>query len=168
MISVPRADIDRLLERHGIASTLAEGTDTQAAATGGRVATIAVSRSEERTVISLTIGEVRMEGPIPLDATQARSMVERLQSHQKLPAKDPSFDRMVIDLLLKISEMYAESGAHSLTFESVHLHPTSYHIGSVAMQCETPLHVKPRRESEGVDRRATFTQRHRTDQRFRG
>ncbi len=168
MISVPQTDIDRLLERHGIASTAVEGSDTQAAATGGRVATIAVARIDDRSVISLTIGQTRLEGPIPLDAAQARTMVEGLKMHQQLPGKDPSFERMVIDLLLKISEMYVESGAHSLLFESLHLHPASYHIGHVIMRCETPVHVKPRRESEGSDRRVTFTQRHRTDQRFRG
>jgi len=167
MITVARADVDRLLERHGIASTAIQGTDTQAAASGGRVATITASRPEDGSLMTVTIGETRAEGPIPLDETHARSMIDVLQSHQQLPAKDPSFDRMVIDLLLKISEMYVQSRAHSLVFESVHLHPASYHVGRVVMRCEAPLHVKPRRETNGNDRRVTFTQRHRTDQRFR-
>lgn len=115
----------------------------------------------------MTVGEHRVEGSCPLDEAGAASMVEALRAQQQLPARDASFERMVVDLLLKISELYVDSGANSLTFESVHLHPTSYHVARVAMLCETPPDLKPRRESPGIDRRATFAQRHRSDQRLR-
>jgi len=166
MTSVSRADIDRLLRRHGIASTAVKGSDTEAAAKGGRIASIAVARNDGRDVLSLTMGETRMEASCPLDEGRASSLVHSLQEQKKLPADDGSFVRMLVDLLVKVSQMYAESEAYSLTLDSVHLHPDSYHIGRVVMLRETPLHVAPRRESEGKDRRATFSQRHRTDQRF--
>src|SRR5271157_4750850 len=100
--SLERGDVDRLFAQHGIAPTAIEGSSTAAAAAGGRVATIAVRRTEDGSVISLTMGEAHVECSCPPDEAQAASLVTALQTLQKLPAGDAGFDRMLVDLLVKV------------------------------------------------------------------
>ena len=141
------SDIRELLMRHGIAPLAVAGSGSAAASAGGTIATIRVAREGSQAHISVTIDDVRASRPCPLDLANAASLVQSFRG-KVIPAHDESFDRMFEHLLMKISAMYVDTGAESLDFESVHLHQSAYHVGSVRLESIAHLNVKPRLEHD--------------------
>jgi hypothetical protein len=165
MLKVRRSEIDNLLARHGIAPLTAGGTDSQAAASGGRIANVHIARRGQGTIMSVTIDGVLATSACPLDLEHAKLVVQAFREHHLLPA-DASFEHMLADLLVKMSAAYVDGGAEELEFEAVHLHPTSYHIGRVNLQSATRVNATSRLAPDSHDRHAVFSHRHGDDAKF--
>jgi hypothetical protein len=163
-MATKRSEIDALLAHYGIKPIGTRGTGSQEAA-GGQLATISVERAEEGPVITVTIGGLHATGACPLDRTGALAILETLRSGH-LISGDQSLEHMVANLLVKISEMYVDSDAERIIFESVHLHPTSYYIGRVQLKLSAPLHARKRLLPDAHDRHAIFSHRHGDNTRF--
>lgn len=154
-----REEIDILLACHGLSSPAVAGTDSAAAATGGRVADLQIERTGDGAQMHLQVGEGRCDAPAPRDRDAALAIAETLRADARLP-HDASFEHMLADLFYKASKMFADSGATRLAFSPLHLHPASYHIGHVTLLHEKPLHLTPRLEHDSHDRHAVFDHRH--------
>jgi hypothetical protein len=165
MVYVGFAEINELLARHGIAQPVVEGSGKRSASEGGRIASIHVWGDEDGARLSLTLQSVRFEAACPLDESHAMALVESFRESRLLPS-EPSFERMLAHLLMKVSAMYFDSGAQTLTLDRVHLHAASYFVGPVTLTRGKALHVKPRLESDSHDRHAVFAFRHGSDQKF--
>ena len=152
-------EIARLLERNGIAPIAAEGTNAREAARGGREGNLCILHTGDRDLAVFTIGEHRAEGAPPHDFAEALPMIEQLRAEGGVP-NDASFEHMLADLLVKATKLYEESGATKFELASLHLHPTSYHIGEATLIHDKPLHVTARLEPHSHDRRAVFDHRH--------
>ncbi len=154
-----KTEIDRLLERSGIAPLEIHGTDSSAAARGGREGNLCIVRSDGRDIAVLTVGNGRADGPVPHNLAEALAIVQMLRAKAAIP-DDASFEHMLGDLLVKATKLFEESGATKFELGSLRLHPTSYHAGSATLIHDKPLHVGARLEPDSHDRRAVFDHRH--------
>ncbi len=152
-------EIERLLERSGIAPLGVGGTNAAEAARGGREANLCILRTDGRDVVVFTIGSARAEGTPPRDLTEALAIVQSLRTQAAVP-DDASFEHMLGDLLVKATKVYEESGATKFELASLHLHPTSYHVGKATLIHEKPLHLTARLDPHSHDNRAVFDHRH--------
>ncbi len=151
--------IERLLARHKIASTKVEGSDSAAATQGGWRADLTIRRRPPDDVLILTVGTAMLERSRPTDETSAGKIVEEVRIPARLP-HDPSFERMLAELLLRASKLFEDAHATKLEFSFLRLHPSTYHIGEVTLLTDKPLHVEARLEPDSHDRRAVFDHRH--------
>lgn len=158
-------EIEELLASHKISPVEIAGTSSAQAAGGGRPASLSIVRREEGAVLSFTIGDVLAQSLPPRDISEARRIVSKLRAEARLP-EDASFEHMLAELLVRISDMFEDSGATKLEFESLRLHPSSYHIGKVTLLHDKPLHLKARLEPDSHDRGAVFSHRHGDRTRF--
>jgi hypothetical protein len=78
---------------------------------------------------------------------------------RRLP-RDASFHHMLAEPLLRASKLFEDARATKLEFSLLRLHPSTYHIGAVALLAGKPLHVEARLEPDSHDRRAVFHHRH--------
>lgn len=151
--------VEELLARHRIASTRSDGTDSVAAAHGGRLAKLWIVRRGEDAILTLGIGNANFERVAPEDEASARDIVRDIRELARLP-HDVSFEHMFAELLLRASKLFEDAQAQRLEFSSLRLHPNSYHIGEVTLLLDKPLHLRPRLEPHSHDRRAVFDHRH--------
>lgn len=159
-------EISELLERHGIAPVEPRGTDAAEAARGGWIAALSFVRSNGGApLLTFEVDGVVAEALTPPDAQAARALVAKIRGEARLP-HDASFERMLADLFLRAAKLFAESGGTRLDLESLHLHPTAYHIGKVTLELEKPLHLQKRLDPDSHDRHAVFTHRHGSSARF--
>jgi len=152
-------EIEILLACHGLASPVVHGSDCAAAATGGRVANLTIERTDDGPHLRITVGDYRCDAPAPRERQAALAVVADLRAQGSLPG-DVSFEHMLAGLLLKAAKLFDDSGATKVEFASLHLHPSSYHIGDVTIVHDKPLHLTPRLEPDSHDRRASFDHRH--------
>ncbi|HVN68248.1 MAG TPA: hypothetical protein VMU38_01145 [Candidatus Binatia bacterium] len=152
-------EIARLLARYGIAPIETRGTASARAAAGGRTATIYLSRAEGPAQLTLSVGGVTVTAVPPNDLSGALAVVRNLQAMGGLPG-DASFEHMLAGLLEKAVRLFDETGATAFALSSLHLHPTSYHIGEATLLHEKPLELKPRLEPDTHDRHAIYDHRH--------
>lgn len=94
-----------------------------------------------------------------MDAGGAHEIVTPFLDAGALP-NDPRQVHMLEHLLVNASAMFVDSQAETLTFESIRLHETAYHIGSVVLLRNAPGHLKPRLAPDSHDRHAVFAHRH--------
>jgi hypothetical protein len=154
-----RREIDDLLARHGIAALTSSGTDSQASARGGVVATVDIVPNDAAPFMRVSIGGIAATGHCPLDHVRAAAIVRALRKSCHMPS-DASFDHMLANLLVKLSGLYVDSGAKKMSISDLHLHPTSYHIGQLSIDRATRGHLIPRLDPDSHDRHAVFAHRH--------
>lgn len=137
--------ISRILNRYDLASTDIHGSSTARAAHGGLLAIVDVARlADSSGLMRVQIGDRDMFAHCPVTQERADELVRRFQDENTVP-QDFSFAAMFANLLTKISKLYVESGARTLSIRRLHLHPTSYHIDDISMEPKSVLYVKPRR-----------------------
>ncbi|HTU81812.1 MAG TPA: hypothetical protein VMF61_06770 [Candidatus Acidoferrales bacterium] len=159
-MKVKRSEIDELLARHGIAPLAAEGSDSRHAAAGGVLATVEIAPDADGTpLIHVVIDSVRAGGRCPLDKAHALSIVRSFQTRHLLP-RDPSFQHLFANLLLKLAELYLGADLETLLAERIRLHPTSYHIDRVVAHRGAALHLHSRLAPDAHDKHAVFAHRH--------
>ncbi len=158
-MNAKKEEIEILLACHGLASPAVGGTGSAAAATGGRIADLTIERTAEGPQLGLAVDGGRSDAPLPHERQAALAIVADLRAKARLP-DDASFEHMLADLLVKAAKLFEDSGATKLEFASLHLHPSSYHIGEVTLLHDKPLHLTPRLAGDSHDRRAIFDHRH--------
>ena len=159
MQTINGPEIERLLARHGIAGPEVAGSDSREAAIGGRLAQIHFAKHEDGTVATVTIAGIQSTAKCPLDHAGALALAGRLQERHAI-GSDGSSAHLLANLLVKLSEAFADSAAEAAIFEDVHLHQASYHIDRVILKHAEPLRFEPRLAPDSHDRHAVFSHRH--------
>jgi len=131
MRHVKLSEVDRLLQRYGLDARTGDMP------LGGKVGTISVSLDSCDPVMVVSVEGARAASRCPVDALHAALMIEALRNQHALYDED-GFERMLGELFIAVSRMFLESGASRLAFESMRLHPASYHAGRVTMRYRTP------------------------------
>jgi hypothetical protein len=141
--------ISRILDRYGLAPMEPHGSDSVAAAHGGLLAIVDIARlADSSGLMRVQIGERDVAAHCPVTEDRATEVVRRFQDDHTVP-HDAGFAAMFANVLTKLSKLYVESGARTLSVTRLHLHRTSYHIDDLSMEPKSALYVKPRRSPDG-------------------
>lgn len=153
------AKVKQLLERYGLAPPAVGGSDSLAASHGGRVGLLRLLRNDAGARLEFTLGRTRVTAEPPHSVDEAEVIVGELRSKAALP-NDPSFEHMVAGLLLKATTLFDDCAASCFELRSLHLHPTSYHIGGATLVHPKPIRVKAPLDGKSREVWSVFSVRH--------
>lgn len=153
------AQVAQLLERYGLAPPAIGGSDSLAASKGGHIGLLRLFRDDAGAKLEFTLGRTRVTAEPPHNLDQAAIIVGDVRSKAAF-AHDPSFEHMIAGLLLKATTLFDQCAASCLELRSLHLHPTSYHIGGATLVHSKPIRVKAPLDGKSRDVRSIFSVRH--------
>ena len=152
------AQLAQLLERYGLAPPAIGGSDSLAASRGGHIGLLRLLRDDAGAKLEFTLGRTRVTAEPPHSFEEAKQIVDQVRSEAALP-HDSSFEHMVAGLLLKATTLFEECTASCFELRSLHLHPTSYHIGGATLIHPKPIRVKAPLDGKSREVRSVFSVR---------